>query len=445
MIRSNLSGRALRLAASATTLLLALLPGSRTLVAQQRVVTLDEARRLASQIEPGVVTAQGAVRNAEAQVRSAKGAYLPTLNVSSSGASVFTEGPPRINSSTGEVVGGNTTQKNVGMGLNGSLDLFTGFRRGADSRTAKATRDASQAGLADARYEAILNVTTQYFLTLAAQQLVRVREASVQRANEQLQISVAKLQAGSATRSDSLRSVVTLGNTRLDLVNAQADVAATQAELARQIGQDGRVAAADDSSFYVVNTSVDTAALHEEVVASSPKVQSADAAASAARAFLKSSQAAYWPTVTLSGATNWTGTSNRDYQLFNQRQLAIGLNWNLFNRFVREQTIDNRISAVDAAEATAADTRRQVGSSLTAELAQLDAAALKIQITQTSVAAAQEDLRVVGERYRLGAATILDVLTSQEALTQAQVDAVTARFEYVRAKAQIEALIGRDL
>jgi outer membrane protein TolC len=445
MTGSNPRSRALRCAASATILLLALPPGPRVLEAQQRVVTLDEARRLASQIEPGVVTAQGAVRNAEAQVRSAKGAYLPSLNASSNGASVFTEGPPRINSSTGEIVGGNTTQKNVGMGLNASLDLFTGFRRGADSRTAKATRAASEAGLADARYGAILNVTTQYFLTLAAQQLVRVREASVQRANEQLQISVAKLQAGSATRSDSLRSVVTLGTTTLDLVNAQADVAATQAELARQIGENGRVAAADDSSFYVVNTNVDTAALHEEVVASSPKVQSADAAAAAARASLKSSQAAYWPTVALSGSTNWAGTSNRDYQLFNQRQLAIGVNWNLFNRFVREQTIDNRISAVDAAEATAADTRRQVGSSLTAELAQLDAAVLKIQITQTSVAAAQEDLRVVGERYRLGAATILDVLTSQEALTQAQVDAVTARFDYVRAKAQIEALIGRDL
>ena len=44
-----------------------------------------------------------------------------------------------------------------------------------------------------------------------------------------------------------------------------------------------------------------------------------------------------------------------------------------------------------------------------------------------------------------GAATIVDVLTSQEALSQAEVDAVTARFNYLRAKAQIEALVGRSL
>jgi outer membrane protein TolC len=37
------------------------------------------------------------------------------------------------------------------------------------------------------------------------------------------------------------------------------------------------------------------------------------------------------------------------------------------------------------------------------------------------------------------------VLTSQQALAQAQVDAVNARFDYLKAKAQIEALIGRHL
>jgi outer membrane protein TolC len=37
------------------------------------------------------------------------------------------------------------------------------------------------------------------------------------------------------------------------------------------------------------------------------------------------------------------------------------------------------------------------------------------------------------------------MLTSQEALSQAEVDAVSARFNYLRAKAQIEALVGRSL
>ena len=82
---------------------------------------------------------------------------------------------------------------------------------------------------------------------------------------------------------------------------------------------------------------------------------------------------------------------------------------------------------------------------LTARLAELDAARTRTEITQTSVAAATEDLRVQQERYRLGVSTIVDLLTSQEALNQAEVDVVNARFDYLRAKAQIEALIGRNL
>ena len=86
-----------------------------------------------------------------------------------------------------------------------------------------------------------------------------------------------------------------------------------------------------------------------------------------------------------------------------------------------------------------------MNAELTAQLAALAAARTTIEITQTSVAAAREDLRVQQERYRLGASTIVDVLTSQEALNQAEVDVVVARFDYLRAKAQLEALIGRTL
>jgi outer membrane protein TolC len=103
------------------------------------------------------------------------------------------------------------------------------------------------------------------------------------------------------------------------------------------------------------------------------------------------------------------------------------------------------LTSLDNAEAQAADSRRAVLANLRAAIAALEAARLTISITQTSVIAAEEDLRVQQERYRLGAATIVDVLTSQEALNQAEVDAVTARFDYVRARAEISALIGRTL
>jgi outer membrane protein TolC len=272
-----------------------------------------------------------------------------------------------------------------------------------------------------------------------------VREASVHRAEEQLKVSVAKLQAGSATRSDSLRSLVTLGGARLDLIQAQTDLATAEAGLARLIGETGRVRALDDSSFQRVIAAVDTQALRQEAESRSPRIQTAAAGVQVARANLKASRSQYWPSLTLGANTSWNASRTTDYTFFNQRQVSLLLSWDLFNGFDRELTVAQREASLDLAETSAADERRAVDAELTQRMAELDAARAKIDITATSVAAAREDLRVQQQRYRVGASTIVDVLTSQEALNQAEVDVVNARFDYLRAKAQLEALIGRTL
>jgi len=101
--------------------------------------------------------------------------------------------------------------------------------------------------------------------------------------------------------------------------------------------------------------------------------------------------------------------------------------------------------ALESARAQAEDSRRQVNADLTVYLASLAAARSMLEIAAASRAASEEDLRVQRERYRLGAATIVDVLASQVNLDQAEVDIVQARFDYLVAKAQIEALVGREL
>jgi len=420
--------------------LAALLPSAS--VAQSPTVTLEEAVRRVQGVQPGVVTAIGNVNNAEAQLRTARlGAWLPDLRANTTGTRNYSA-TPRLDPNTGKLT---STTTSLNMGLSASVDLFTGFRRGADSRAAKAGLGAAQANLTNAQFQAGLGVTQQFFDALAAQELVRVREAGVRRAEEQLNLAAAKLRVGSATRSDSLRSLVNLGNARLQLVSAGSDVARTQAGLARLIGVEGRVAAADDSAFYQPVALLDTAALRQDALANSPRVQAAEANSAAADATVKAARAAYFPTLALSGSANWSGNSLDNYNLEGNRQLQLGLSWPIFNGFQREQAIQTRISSLDAAEATARDARREIEASLTTQYAALDAARVRIEISRTSVEAATEDLRVVNERYRVGAATILDILNSQEALAQAEVDAVTARYDHLKARAQIEALIGRRI
>ena len=407
-------------------------------------VTLVEAVERSVRVQPRVVQAEGVVKNADARLRSSKGAYLPNLNVSSSAAEFYSEGQ-RIDQSTGQLVDNNSSTTSLNGSLNSSIELFDGFRRGAESRSARANRESAVESLEDVRYQQSLQTTNQFFDVLAATQLVRVREASVRRADEQLKVSIARLRAGAAIRSDSLRSLVTLGNARIQLINAGTQLASAEANLGRLIGLDGPAAAADDSGFYRLAELLDTTSLRAEALSRAPQVRTAEAAARAARASIGVARSGYWPTLTLAGSSSINGSEQNDFQFRQQRQASLTVNWAVFNRYTREQNIANQTSAAATQEAAANEARRQVLASLTTRLAELDAARIRTAITQTSLAAASEDIRVQQERYRLGVATIVDVLTSQEALTQAEVDAVTARFDYLRAKAQIQALIGRQL
>lgn len=412
--------------------------------AQKPVITLEEAVRRAELVQPSVVQARGGITTADARRRTSFGAFLPSLTVSSSVSDVYRE-REGLDPNTNQVITSGTTNRSVNTSINSSLDLFAGFRRTSERRAANANRDAAVANLEESRFQQQLVTTNQFFDVLSAAELVRVREAGVRRAEQQLEVSVSRLRAGAAIRPDSLRSVVTLGTARLALLTAQTQLATAEANLGRLVGWEGPVGAVDDSTLYRVLESVDTAALRSEAMASSPAVRAAEAQAVAARSAIGVAKAAWFPTLALSGSAQLSGDRTNDYTFLQTRQVSLGLNWPIFNRFQREQNIAQSQVSAENAQATAAESRRRIQADLTSALAALESARLRIGITQTSVVAAQEDLRVQQERYRLGAATIVDILTSQEALSQAEVDAVNARFDYLRARTQISALIGRPL
>ncbi|HEX9348384.1 MAG TPA: TolC family protein [Gemmatimonadales bacterium] len=408
--------------------------------AAQQEVTLQEAVRRSLDVQPGMVQARGDQRNAGASTRSAFGAFLPTF---STGISAARSNVSRIDPTTGQPV---PPEYSYTGSLNATLELFDGFRRFANLRAANATGDAAAAGAVNQRFQVTLATKQIFYNALASEDLVRVAESQVRRAQQQLQISVEKLHAGSATRSDSLRSTVDYGNARIVLLQAQANLATAEANLGRQIGVDALVRAIPDTVLPAVP---DTADLRRAALESAPAVEQAESQASAARAQVWSARSQYWPSLTVSYSNNRQGAGSPSFPLFNNYpetfSWRFGVSWTLFNGFSREA---NQVSASvnrDIAEARAADTRRQVNALITQELAALSTAVEQINIARDNLAAATEDLRVQNERYRVGAATILDLLTSQAALTQAQVNVVQTRFNYLIARAQVEAVLGRTL
>ena len=414
----------------------------------QLEITLAEAIRRSLDVQPAMVQARGDVRNAGASNLAAAGAFLPTLTASGSSNQTSAN---RYNPSTGQIVfAPSNTSYSGTLALN--LNLFDGFQRVGSKRVASANQAAADAGYVNQRYQVSATTAQVFFTALADEELVRVARAQVDRAKEELQISVNKFQAGAATRSDTLTATVDLGNARLALLQAQANLATTQANLGRQVGVDQLVRALPDTSL---PPPPDTTAVRAQALEAAPVVQQTEAKARATRAQAGVAHSEYWPTLSVSYSTGYTGADSlgrfglapwsTTQNYVNNWALRFSLSWMLFNGFTREADQVSASVQRDVAQATAADTRRQLNAQLTQQLAALFTAYTQIGITGANVAAATEALRVTQERYRLGAGTLLDLLTAEANMTQAQVNQVQTRYNYLIARAQVEALVGHPL
>jgi outer membrane protein len=430
-----MAGRTLTATAGALALLMA---GAVAARAQEATVTLQQALDMARRVNPSIIQAQGSVDNAGAGKLQAMGAWLPSISANSGYSAQ--PGRPYYNTTIGDTV--TPTSKSMSGSVSASLQIFDGFRRLAENRSASADQTSAQAALLNQEFQIALQTKQAFYTALATDELVRVSERSIQRAEEQLRMSRDKLAAGSAIRSDTLQALVELGNARLQLLQAQTGRSTAEANLARLIGVDGSVRAAADSSL-LQPAVLDTVELRTEAVAQSPSVLQADAAVKVAEASVAVARAAYFPTLSASYSRSLSGPALNT--LDGTWSARLSLSWSIFNGFSREAGVTRSVTSRTTARAQADDARRAVHAQLTQYLASLASAEQSVAIAQASVAAATEGLRVQQERYGLGMATIVDVLTSQISLDQAEVAIVQARFDYLVAKAQIEALVGREL
>ncbi len=419
------------------------LPGSA--LAQQRAVTLSQAVELAARVDPAVVQAEGTSRTAGASIRVAWGTFLPAIRTGLNYGKSFSALPSRTDPLTGEVITGGVTQGSLNLNAQASIDLFTGFRRGAQLSEARAGVAEADAGYVDARAQSTLRTTDQFIAALRAADLVRAQQDAIRRAEEKLAIATARLTTRAATVSDSLDAVVDLFRARTQLLAQQRSLAEAEATLGRMIGAEGRVSATPDSSLFELATIGDPAGLLAEAQRGSPAVLRAEARERAARARVGIAKSSYWPTLNLGASTSLNGSSQTNYDLSNSRGFSLGLSWPLFNGFQRERILSQAHAENDYTRAVAADTRRDVIARLGSQLEALRTAEERILLSTQSLEAARANARIKTERYRLGTLQITELNLAQEALSGAEQEAINARYDYLRVRAQIEAILGRKI
>jgi outer membrane protein len=402
------------------------------------VLTLDEAMERARHVSPDVARGTGAVRSARSGERVALGSYLPALSLES--------GAARAGDAIGAAPIAPTYAGNAySAGLIASINVYTGGRLGAERKQARAERAAAEANLVATNYDLRFTVDTTFLGVLRAGALARVAEARLIRAKSAERDAASRLAAGTTTRSDDLRAALEVTSSEQALLEARSASVAASVGLGRLTGIGGRVGASEDDSTIVRPLSVPEDSVLAEIERTSPDVQASEATATATNAGVSSARSHYQPFISAAGGYSYLHQTPQVLNDGGTWVARIGLSYPLFDGFVREDDVTRARADDETARIANLDTHRAVRANAIRLLTNLAVERRRMLLSEQAVTLAREDLRVQDARYREGATTQLERLTSELALVNAEQDAVTTRFDYAVARAALEALAGRTL
>lgn len=412
-----------------------------------RSLTLEEASALALQNAPDRIRAAGELRARRAAVRSAYGRFLPGLSVSGGASRRIPAAGDQTRVENGQVITLPDEPWSYNVGMSASLQLFAGGQRLFALRQARVREDAAEVSLSAGEYTVLLDVKQRFFDVLAARESGAAARAQLVEAEQQRRDALSRYRARSASRSDSLRAEIQVNNARLAVMESANALRLADASLTRSVGTPYSVTASD-TALPAVPLELDEGtllALAEE----GPAVREARSALEAARIGRRIAWTDYLPALSLGYSRGGSGTSESfslstdDYSY--NGSLRLSMSFPLFDQFQREeQVVVARVAELNA-EAMLRDARLAARASLVEITGAFRSATERIAVQAGTVAAAEEDLRVQRQRYGLGAATLLDVLTSVTLVDQARRDLIRARYDQRVALARLEALVGRSL
>jgi outer membrane protein len=409
-----------------------------------RPISLEEAVRLAQQNSPLTVQARNANRTSESAVRASLAQFLPTASFSYSGnqagGTQFVQGTPVPTSGL---------PWSYSRSVSSNLTLYDGGQRNYNYRAAQANMESAGANEVAQRYSVALTVKTQYFNVLAANEQMAASKQLLEQAQQQLNVASAKMKAGVATLADSLTSAIAVGNAKLSILTAENSLRNANAALTRLVASPVMVTATLADTMDTGKVDLDEAQLLA-MVSDGPSVRQSTQALEAARAQHKAATTPYMPTLALNASY---GQNPKQSQNFNfgggptatSTRFGLSLNYTIFNNYTREQSLLVARVNAENAEANLRDAKALVVQNLTTFLSNYRTAQSTIELQLLTIQSAREALRVVQQRYNLGTSSLLEVLQAETTLDNARAQLINARVNARIAKANIEALIGRDL
>lgn len=405
-------------------------------------LSLNQAVNLALLHSPGLRIAEEEYRRAGGALTSARGARHLNLGINASyqrfdkvETATFGEPPNQQTVKLGQLSARHATAT-----LAQPIDISGEL--GAAVSAAEYQRRAALYDFEANRQQLLLNVRQSYYALLQAREQQRVAEESVGRYKELLRLANVRLEAGSAPKFDVLRAQTDLANAEQTQISAVNSVRLAEAQLASVMG------VSLPSPVFLQAPSGKPGALPEmeklieQGLTGRPEAEADEASVEAARKGIKVARRSLAPSLRIAFNYNYSGNTT----LFQPRKFTsdvlVSLTLPIFDGGVTKGQIEQARASLESAQAAADQTGLTIRLDVEQAYVSIQNAEKRLSTAETTLAQAEEALRLAQVRYEAGVGTPSEITDAEVALTQAQTNVVNARYDVLLAYARLARATG---
>jgi outer membrane protein len=412
----------------------------------QRIVSLGEVERAATEQQPQMLVARAATNIAEAQAEQARSPLLPQVI----GTASYTR-------RTGNFVPGalaGVTGASRGWSLSASFDswsfgltgtqLIYDFGQGYERyRAAASTAAAQRLAERTTRLQILSAVRRTYFNARAMKELVEVARQTWDSQNRHLEQVQGFVQVGTQPPIALAQQRASVANAQVQLINAQTDYETAKAQLNQAAGmaQGTEYDVADDDMARVEDEDQPLETLVAKALAARPEIATLAKEREAQLDTLSSAKATYGPTLSAAAGASEQGTSLDG--LVPNWNAGVILGWPIFQGGLTRGLVHQAEAGLASIDAQRSLEELQVRLDVDSARLTVRAARARIAAAEDAVTSAREQLRLAEQRYATGVGSIIELTDAQVVYTSAAAQVVEARYGLAASRAQLLAALGR--
>lgn len=399
--------------------------------------TLARCIQTAFEKHGDVLSAKQSVEAARAQLRSAGSSlFWPTL--SARGTRVEGQTEAKQSGTTVRRIGKTSDEQYL---LSSSVTLWDGGTQRLSLRQARAGETVAETSLRRARQALVLEVTTAYIRLLRARHTLAVTEQKLAQMQGQKEMVQARIRAGDAAEVDIYPIEAQLASARVDRIRALGDIRVAGSALRNAMGLS---AGPPPEVVELPEDLPEPPALEEclrQALSQRPEVQQSLAGIERERATVAMAKLRLLPQFTSSA--RWDRGLGNSSSIVSQWSINAALSWSFFNRGDRAE-VDASQASLRASEEQHQQLMRDIAAEVEQAHLALASARERVEASRASIEAARKSLEVAEAKYKNDLAIPLEIVDAQVAYSNALLQAIEARYDYLLARAQLDRAIGLD-